>query len=131
VVRSASVTARSPGSATRTFCYIADAITGYYKILVNGRNGEAYNIGTEKPEVSIADFAKKVVSISRDLFNYNGNVVFETSSDKDYLTHNPNRRCPVITKARDELGYSPGISLDEGLKRSMIWYSDNRTAGDA
>ena len=37
----------SDGSARRTFCYVADAVTGYYKILVNGRPGEAYNIGVE------------------------------------------------------------------------------------
>ena len=31
----------SDGSATRTFCYITDAIVGYYKILANGRKGRA------------------------------------------------------------------------------------------
>jgi nucleoside-diphosphate-sugar epimerase len=35
----------SDGSPKRTFCYAADAIVGYYKVLVRGRNGEPYNIG--------------------------------------------------------------------------------------
>jgi nucleoside-diphosphate-sugar epimerase len=120
----------SDGSATRTFCYIADAISGYYKVLLKGRPGEAYNIGTEEPEISIADIAEKVVSLSKTHFNYKGNVVYKVSPDKDYLTHNPNRRCPVITKARSELGYAPGVSLDEGLTRTLFWYNDNRDAED-
>ena len=37
----------SDGSAKRTFCYVADAVVGYYKILVKGRSGEAYNVGVE------------------------------------------------------------------------------------
>ena len=118
----------SDGTATRTFCYIADAITGYYKILVKGKNGESYNIGTETPEISMAALAEKVVSIAKDLFNYKGKVVYKVSPDKDYLTHNPNRRCPVITKARNELGYVPRVSLDDGLKRSLLWYNDNSEA---
>src|ERR1700731_2332924 len=37
----------SDGSATRTFCYVTDAVTCYYKVLVKGRPGEAYNVGVE------------------------------------------------------------------------------------
>ena len=40
----------SDGTPTRTFCYSADSITGYYKVLVRGHVGEPYNIGTEKPD---------------------------------------------------------------------------------
>lgn len=121
----------SDGSPTRTFCYIADAIVGYYKILVKGRPSEAYNIGREKTEISMAELAERVVEISRELFDYKGKVVRQESSDNDYLVDNPNRRCPVIAKARTELGYNPSISIDEGLKRSLIWYQENREAEEA
>ena len=121
----------SDGSPTRTFCYVADAIVGYYKILVRGRDGEAYNIGVDTPEISMADLAQKVVDLARDLFSYNGKVIRQVSSDKDYLIDNPNRRCPVITKAGTELEYHPGISLEEGLRRSLLWYYDNREAEEA
>ena len=47
----------SDGSAQRTFCYVADAVAGYYKILVKGRPGEAYNVGVETPEISMAELA--------------------------------------------------------------------------
>ena len=120
----------SDGAPTRTFCYIADAIVGYYKILVRGRPGEAYNIGIEEPEISIATLADKVVAISQDLFGYEGRVVRRQSEDRNYLVDNPNRRCPAIAKARSELGYAPSIGVDEGLKRSLLWYRENRVAED-
>lgn len=116
----------SDGRATRTFCYISDAITGYIKILTNGRPGEPYNIGSEAPEISVRDLADRVSEIGRELFMYKGAVVYKTSDDKSYLTDNPNRRCPNIEKARTELGYEPIVTLDEGLRRSLIWYRENR-----
>jgi len=121
----------SDGSPTRTFCYVADAVVGYYKILVKGRQGEAYNIGVEAPEISMAELAERITTIATELFGYQGKVVTQKSTASDYLIDNPNRRCPVIKKARTDLGYQPSVSLDEGLKRAMIWYSDNREAEDA
>ena len=121
----------SDGSPTRTFCYITDAIVGYYKILVKGKPGEAYNIGREEPEISMANLAERVVELSRELFGYQGKVVRQASSDSNYLVDNPNRRCPIITKARTHLGYNPSISVEEGLKRSLIWYAANSQAQEA
>jgi UDP-glucuronate decarboxylase len=119
----------SDGSPRRTFCYVADAVVGYYKILVVGRPGEAYNIGVETPEISMAELAEKVAAIGRELFGYTGRVVKRV--DQEYLIDNPDRRCPIITKARTELGYDPTILVDEGLRRSLIWYSGNQVAEDA
>jgi nucleoside-diphosphate-sugar epimerase len=121
----------SDGAPKRTFCYIADAIVGYYKILVKGLKGESYNIGVEEPEISIAELAERIVSIARDIYNYDGKVIRQDSGDKEYLVDNPNRRCPQIKKARTELGYNPAISLEEGLRRTLIWYYDNRVAEEA
>ncbi len=121
----------SDGSPKRTFCYVADAVVGYYKILVRGRSGEAYNIGVEAPEISVAQVAERMVGLARDLFGYSGKVVRRVSEDADYLVDNPQRRCPVIAKARMELGFNPTISLDEGLNRLLTWYSDNRKGEDA
>jgi UDP-glucuronate decarboxylase len=120
----------SDGSAKRTFCYVADAVCGYFKILVNGRPGDAYNIGVEEPEISMLELAEKMAAFSRELFGYQGKVVRQQSEDKDYLTDNPNRRCPILTKARSELGYDPQISLDDGLRRSLLWYAANREAAE-
>lgn len=116
----------SDGTPTRTFCYIADAIVGYFRILVLGKNGEPYNIGTETPEISMRVLADTVVQVAEELFEYKGKVVMQTNSDDDYLTDNPNRRCPDITKAREQIGYNPGIGIDEGLRNTLLWYAENR-----
>lgn len=121
----------SSGTPSRTFCYSADAITGYLKVLVRGRAGEAYNIGTESPEISMADLAERVVAVGRELLGYDGEVVRQPSDEKDYLVDNPQRRCPSIAKARAELDYEPAITLDEGLRRSLVWYHQNPHAEDA
>jgi nucleoside-diphosphate-sugar epimerase len=121
----------SDGSATRTFCYVADAVVGYYKVLVRGRAAEPYNVGVEEPEISMRRLAERVTELGRDLFGYAGKVAFGTSDEKEYLVDNPNRRCPVIAKARDDLGYDPGVRLEDGLARSLVWYAGNAEAADA
>lgn len=121
------MTLLSDGRATRTFCYVADAVAGYVKILARGRAGEPYNIGTETPEISMADLAGRVASLARELFDYRGKVVHAASDDAAYLTDNPNRRCPDISKARSELGYEPRVALDDGLVRALVWYRENRS----
>jgi len=120
----------SDGKPTRTFCYVADAVSGYLKILLRGRPGEAYNIGTETPEISMRDLAAAMVDIAREWFGYRGRVVQQPSSEAAYLEDNPARRCPTIAKARAELGYDPKVSLDEGLRRSLAWYAHHPSGND-
>jgi nucleoside-diphosphate-sugar epimerase len=121
----------SDGSPTRTFCYVADAIVGYFKILLQGRSAEAYNIGNESPEISMLELAETLVRIGRERFDYTGKVIQDASKEKDYLTDNPQRRCPSIAKAKSELGFNPEIPVEEGLRRTLVWYRDNQEAEEA
>ena len=121
----------SDGSPKRTFCYATDAIAGYYKVLVRGGNGEPYNVGIETPEISMAELAGTVIDAARQLFGYQGKVVLGKAQEADYLVDNPNRRCPVIRKAREQLGYAPRVAVEDGVRRSLIWYHHNRVAPNA
>ena len=125
------ITMLSDGSARRTFCYVADAVCGYYKVLLHGTAGESYNIGVESPEISVTELAEKMVALARKHYGYPGSVIHRPSPDKDYLVDNPARRCPDIRKARAGVGYDPQVAIDEGLARSLAWYAGNRTATDA
>jgi nucleoside-diphosphate-sugar epimerase len=125
------ITLLSDGSPTRTFCYVADAVVGYYKVLVRGRKGESYNVGTESPEVSMRHVSEQVADMARAYIGFKGVVRTGVPEEKDYLTDNPNRRCPIIEKARRELGYDPSIDLQEGLFRLMSWYRSYPTGEDA
>lgn len=121
----------SDGTPKRTFCYSADAITGYYKVLVKGGNGEPYNVGTETPEISMKELADRLISTAGELFGYKGKLVHQPAPEAVYLVDNPNRRCPNIGKARSQLGYEPGIGIDEGLRRTLMWYRHNQEAEEA
>lgn len=121
----------SDGSPKRTFCYIGDAAVGYYKILVRGRPGDAYNIGAASPEISMLELAQRMIQQGQELFGYKGRLVRQSSFDRDYLVDNPSRRCPNIDKARRDLGYEPSVSLEDGLRRSLVWYYHNQEAEDA
>lgn len=122
VLAGEDVVMHSDGSPTRTFCYISDAVVGYLLALVRGRGGEPYNIGRQEPEVSMADLAERIVALGRELFDYRGRVVRKASEEQAYLVDNPNRRRPDVRKAVEELGFAPQVDLDEGLRRSLIWY---------
>lgn len=115
----------SDGAPTRTYCYVADAVSGYFKVLVRGSAGEPYNIGTDAPEISVAELAVRMAAIASDTLGYGGRVLRGVSDEANYLVDNPDRRRPDLTKARTELGYRPSIELDEGLRRSLTWYIGN------
>lgn len=111
----------SDGKATRSFCYVSDAIDGFLKVLMKGTNGEAYNVGNGNEEISMLELARRTAALFEGI-----DVKFQKSEDKDYLTDNPQRRCPNIDKISKELNYQPKVNLDEGLKRMKVWYDDNR-----
>jgi UDP-glucuronate decarboxylase len=110
----------SDGHVTRTFCYISDAIAGYLQILLSEHNGEAFNIGTENPEITMLDLAKTISKIVKgnDEFEYEHKI----SADKNYLTDNPQKRCPDLTKSKTMLGYNPQVTLEDGLTRIYNYY---------
>jgi UDP-glucuronate decarboxylase len=114
----------SDGLPTRTFCYVSDAIVGYLKILTMGKPGESYNIGVEKPEISMYNLAEKIKKIAQKKYGYKGNVIIKKSTDKEYLTDNPSRRCPKIEKAKKDLDFKPEILLDQGLENMLAWYKE-------
>ena len=121
----------SDGSATRTFCYVSDAVD---RLLQGARprpRGEAYNIGVESPEMSMAELAERLADARPRPLRLRGRASSATSEEREYLVDNPTRRCPIIAKAREHLGYDPQVWLDEGLRRSMIWYAGNREAAEA
>jgi UDP-glucuronate decarboxylase len=106
----------SDGQQTRTFCYVTDAIRGFLQVLLSGAPGEPYNIGNPEPEISMVNLAEMVVGIVAD------GTTYELIDYPDsYPADEPTRRCPNITKAERQLGYTPRVSLEEGLRRFFRW----------
>jgi UDP-glucuronate decarboxylase len=103
------------GRQTRTFCYITDAIGGFLKTLLKGRPGEAYNIGNPNNEISMADLAKLYSSvIPGSNFRY-------VSYPSTYPAGEPQRRCPDLRKATEQLDYASQVDLQTGLAKFVAW----------
>lgn len=124
ILEGKDITILSNGSPSRTFCYIADAVAGYLKILLHG-SYDYFNIGIEKPEITISRLAEIYQEAGTELVGYTGSVSYAVSEDKDYLTNNPQRRCPDITKARTVLGYEPAILVEEGVRRFLTFIKES------
>jgi UDP-glucuronate decarboxylase len=119
IINNKKITLFSDGKPTRTFCYVADAIVGYLSILLNG-HGDFFNIGIDQNEISMRDFANIYIKTGHKLGIYtHKEFEFCQSNDPNYLTDNPNRRCPIIKKAKEKLGYNPSIQIDEGVEKFL------------
>ncbi len=108
------------GKQTRTYCYITDAIEGFMRVVVYGKSGEAYNIGNNKPEVSVRDIYK----ILKKIHNKNIKAKF-MPHPKSYPNDEPQRRCPDINKAKKDLKYKSKVKLELGLGKFIEWAKTN------
>ena len=113
----------SNGQPKRTFCYVADSAIGEIKALLS-EEFNVFNIGSNSNEMTIIELAELFVEVGRELLGYNGNVRYEVSEDKDYLTHDPQRRCPDISKAEALLNYRPTICPREGIYRYLKYLKE-------
>ena len=103
------------GLQTRTFCYFTDAISGFLKTLLKGKNGEAYNIGNANNEISMGDLARMYALVVP------GSTVEYISYPDTYPGGEPQRRCPDLTKAITDLGYGSKVDLPAGLAYFVDW----------
>lgn len=118
------ITLYSDGRATRSFCYITDFLKGCFLVLMSNAEGEAFNVGNDD-EITIADAAHIMASVAQDPPLP---IEFKISEDADFLTDNPQRRCPDLTKLRGLRGWEPRISLREGLARTIQSYREQESA---
>ena len=102
------------GSQTRSFCYISDLVDGIMQ-LVGSQICEPVNIGNPS-EISIIDFAQLILSLTGS----KSKVVFKPLPEDD-----PKVRRPDISMAKSSLGWKPKIGLEEGLKKTIQWFSQN------
>lgn len=118
----------SDGRATRAFCYVSDAIMAMWYVLLSDVKGEIFNVGNDQQETSISALAEQMREVAGPPWIP---IERRSSVDTNYLTDNPQRRCPDLTKLRAAFPWKPKISLAEGLARTLRSYVEEpaRTAG--
>lgn len=108
------ITIFGDGKQTRSFCYIDDLIEGIIKVFEKGKAGEVYNLGNPN-EITIL----KAAELVKKLTNSSSSFAFKKLPQGD-----PKRRCPDISKAKKELDWQPKVTLKEGLKKTIAWFSN-------
>ncbi|MCA9268474.1 MAG: SDR family oxidoreductase [Planctomycetales bacterium] len=107
------ITIYGDGSQTRAFCYHDDLIEGIIRMM-NGPDGFVGPVNLGNPgEFTIKQLAEMVV----ELTGSRSQLIYEPLPDDD-----PTRRRPDITLAQEKLGWSPQISLRDGLTRTIEWF---------
>ena len=102
------------GIQTRTFCYITDAIIGFFKVINKGKVGEIYNVGNPNNEINLLNLVKTFNKIGKKKFNFK-----KIDYPNNYPGDEPMRRCPNIEKVKKHTGYIPKISIQNGIKRVL------------
>lgn len=115
VVSEEDIVLKSDGSAERAFCYLSDAITGLFTILLNGKICQAYNVANEDEPIMIRDLATLLVDTfaERQL-----NLVFDIPKEmgKGYSKMG---RTQLNTSKLEALGWTKTISLKEGVIKTV------------
>ena len=96
------------GNQTRSFCYISDLVDGIGRLMASDIN-EPVNLGNPA-EMTITQIAERII---------------EMTGSKSRIVHrplpvdDPKVRQPDITRARELLGWTPRVTLEEGLTRTI------------
>lgn len=107
------LTVQGDGSHTRSFCYVSDLIDGLLR-LAKSEESLPVNLGNPD-ECSILDLAHKVLEATGS----SSEIAFRNLPVDD-----PSRRQPDIARAKDVLGWSPAVSLAEGLDLTLKYFRD-------
>jgi len=104
---------------TRSFNYIDDAVEGTVLTMEKGGNGEIYHIGSME-EITI----EELIRFTGEVMNFTGEYEYAPTYPGSVA-----RRCPDISKAKKEIGYTPKVNWKEGLERTIAWYNDYLDSG--
>ncbi|MCK5255465.1 MAG: SDR family oxidoreductase, partial [Deltaproteobacteria bacterium] len=101
------------GNQTRSFCYVSDLIDGIYQLLMSEEVNPT-NIGNPK-EMSVLEFAQEIIRITGS----KSKIVYRALPQDD-----PKVRQPDITKIKRVLGWEPRVTLEEGLKKTIMYFKE-------
>ena len=104
------------GKPTREFLYVKDAAEGIYQATLNYNKPDPVNLGSGM-EISIMDLAEMI----KELIKFEGNIVFNPSKPDGQP-----RRSLDVSKAKEEFGFSAKTDFNEGLKKTIDWYLENK-----
>ena len=121
VIANRSVHMKSEGTATRSFCYVADATAAFFTILIDGTPGVAYNVGDPSSELSVRDLARLLIRLRSD----KGPEVdlHPRDASDTYMPSPIERSAPDIARLM-ALGWRPRVAPAEGFERTIASFEE-------
>ncbi|HZV81807.1 MAG TPA: UDP-glucuronic acid decarboxylase family protein [Geobacteraceae bacterium] len=107
------ITVYGDGSQTRSFCYVDDLVNGLVSMMSCDNFIGPVNLGNPA-ETSILEFAERIISLTGS----SSRIVFKPLPADD-----PKQRQPDITLAGEKLGWGPRVDVEEGLKKTISYFS--------
>ncbi len=102
------LTVYGSGEQTRSFCYVDDLVNGLLALMDSGVQGPV-NLGNPQ-EITVLELAHRVIALVNPALG----VLYQSLPVDD-----PQRRCPLIDRAREWLDWHPEISLEHGLQATI------------
>ena len=101
-------------SHTRAMCYVDDAVEMTALTCESEKtSGEILNIGNQDEEISVRDLVATIAGVVNRTVEIN---------EIDDTPGSPSRRCPDITKIKELTGFTPRITLTDGIYKTYEWY---------
>ncbi|MFM9003747.1 MAG: GDP-mannose 4,6-dehydratase, partial [Acidimicrobiaceae bacterium] len=114
-VSNQDLTVHGDGKQSRSFCYVDDLIRGVIALADSNEIGPI-NLGNDR-EISVLELANLVLKLNQS----SNKITFTRAMDDD-----PQQRCPDLTLAKSKLNWSPTVSVEDGLSRTINWFKSKR-----
>lgn len=111
-INSSDIIMKSNGEQIRSYTYVSDCIIGLLCMLLNGKNGEIYNISNPKSIISIRDIALKLKELSKSKLN----IVFDFPDSKESIGYSPFKNAVQNSSKLMNIGWKPQYDFDAGLE---------------
>ena len=113
------LTVHGDGSQTRCFTYVDDTVEGTLRAALDLRGeGKIFNVGNDH-ETSIIDLATTIIAMTGSSSAVQ-HVSYEQRFGKGF--EDTKRRIPDVQRARAVLDFNAGVSLQDGLQRTLAWW---------
>jgi dTDP-glucose 4,6-dehydratase len=116
------ITIHDDGQTVRSYCYIADAVTALWKLLLDAEAGAAVNVGSDLEAVSFVELAHRVGRCLGKPVS----VVVEGEPARGVLGR---RYAPDVSRLFQVTGFRPATTLDEALSRTVAWMTERPRVG--
>lgn len=126
IVNRQDIVMKSSGAGERSFCYITDAVAGYFTVLLDGKDGDAYNVCNTDQYVSIRQLAECLANLYPDRHIH---VIQKERSAEERYTENVlllgSKSTPDNAKLKT-LGWEAKVSIEDGFNRVVRYLESEK-----